>query len=824
MTDLTESKLQSLDDKIVRLMSSDIYRSKIETFAKEGQTRFPVEIDKLRKEDEELAKYLIQYPLKLLPIFERCLNDIIKETKGEKIQAKEETILGKKETPYRVTLQGQLGRNLVSPRGLTSQLTNQYVGVQGIVTRVSIVRPKLVYSTHYCEETRQGSVKEYTDQMTITSSSDANNMQMNANFAGKTVGYLSNTIPTKDINNNPLTFEYGFSKFKDHQVILIQEPPERTPVGQLPRSIEVIVEEDLVDKVKPGDRVEAHGVFKCISSQATSYSGIVRTVLIATDIAKMNEEIDKPEISGEDIKDIDKLSKKPDLLKTIAESLCPGIYGHEKIKQALVLQLLGGVEKNLENGTHLRGDINVLLIGDPSTAKSQMMRTILNIAPNSINTTGRGSSGVGLTAAVVVDPDTGDRHLEAGAMVLGDRGVVCIDEFDKMSELDRVAIHEVMEQQTVTIAKAGIHVSLNARCAVLAAANPIYGQYITDIPAARNIGFPDSLLSRFDLVFVVLDEHDSGKDKMIAERVLNNHMFTVTSPTMVSNDASTVINPELKSKEKQKTPMTEKYNKHLHGGDRKKQILTREFLRKYLYYAKKKGEPQLDDNAVKKISEYWTNLRERSEADGGMADTKIVPVTVRTLETLIRLATAHAKLRLSSKVEEVDCKAALDLLVNSLYNESEEEQNEDGNKMDIDDQQEEEIPKKKGRGRKKKEEEEEDQGEIEIEKPNKKKKKAKKKEEESEDEMNADEHLDDLIDGSAREDSKNFVYKIIYSLAKKADDQTITMDDLYDKILKNPESKSVHKLEKREQVVNIVVKLEEEEKVFLSENQEITLI
>ena len=561
MSDDLDLDLDALDQTIAKYFDLNEIQSLIADANKNNLPRISIDLNHMREKEPGLTKLLLKSPLKIIPMMEKTLNEKYQNLKGEKSSERQNTIQSKKEEKLHINFHGMLGTHLVSPRGLTAELTNQYVGVQGIVTRISEVRPKLVYSVHYCEETKKGNIKDYNDQMKLEESSNTYGQPMSGKFeVGKSSGYMNNAIPTRDINHNPLLLEYGHSKFKDYQTVLLQEPPERTPLGQLPRSVEVVLEGDLVDKVKPGDRIQVNGVFKSISTMSTNSSGVVKTVLIGTNVQILNNEVQQNEFTGEDLRRIKDLAKKKELINILSNSIAPGIYGHENIKKALILQLLGGNETNLEDGTHLRGDINILMIGDPSTAKSQFLRYMINLAPNAINTTGKGSSGVGLTAAVVIDKDTGERNLEAGAMVLGDKGIVCIDEFDKMNEVDRVAIHEVMEQQTVTIAKAGIHASLNARCSVLAAANPIYGQYQTNISASRNIGFPDSLLSRFDLCFVVLDEHSGELDRRIAERVLDNHMYTIDASKLGDESEDKVIEPEIKLEGNKKTLMYEKNN------------------------------------------------------------------------------------------------------------------------------------------------------------------------------------------------------------------------------------------------------------------------
>lgn len=461
--------------------------------------------------------------------------------------------------------------------------------------------------------------------------------------------------------------------------------PERAPAGQLPRSVDVLMDDDLVDRVKPGDRIQLVGIYRSLGNRnASNGSSVFRTLILANNVILLSSKsgggIAQATITDTDIRNINKLSKNRRIFDLLSQSLAPSIYGHDHIKKAILLMLLGGMEKNLDNGTHLRGDINILMVGDPSTAKSQLLRFVLNTAPLAIATTGRGSSGVGLTAAVTTDKETGERRLEAGAMVLADRGVVCIDEFDKMSDIDRVAIHEVMEQQTVTIAKAGIHTSLNARCSVIAAANPIYGQYDTHKDPHRNIALPDSLLSRFDLLFIVTDDIDDARDRQISEHVLRMHRYRqpgLEEGAPVREQPNQILGVGLPEDGDSQKPsdVYEKYNVMLHAGvtvtvgrgtSKRTEVLSIPFIKKYIQYAKQRIKPQLTKGAADHIVSTYSALR-NDELEGNQRKTS--PMTARTLETLIRLATAHAKARLSNTVDERDAKIAESVLRFALFKE-----------------------------------------------------------------------------------------------------------------------------------------------------------
>jgi DNA replication licensing factor MCM5 len=318
------------------------------------------------------------------------------------------------------------------------------------------------------------------------------------------------------------------SQFMDQQILKLQEAPDQVPVGELPRHILVSADRYLTNRVVPGSRCTVIGVFSIYQQNKGSKKEAIairnpylRAVGISTDV---DHSASGASFSDEEIQEFEEMARSPDLYDRLARCIAPSIYGNADIKKAIACLLMGGSKKILPDGMRLRGDINVLLLGDPGTAKSQLLKFVEKVSPIAIYTSGKGSSAAGLTASVQRDTQTREFYLEGGAMVLADGGVVCIDEFDKMRDEDRVAIHEAMEQQTISIAKAGITTILNARTSVLAAANPIFGRYDDLKSPGENIDFQTTILSRFDMIFIVRDDHDRNRDERIAKHVMGIHM------------------------------------------------------------------------------------------------------------------------------------------------------------------------------------------------------------------------------------------------------------------------------------------------------------
>lgn len=636
------------------------YRSIIKDMLIKSKFRLSVSIDEIREFDREFWLGLLNQPADYLPACERALRDTVLAIYDPQDPSFPHDSYDPNQQYY-LSFKGAFGGHSLTPRSIDSSFLSKMVSIEGIVTRASLVRPKVIRSVHYAEKTGRFYAREYRDQ---TTSFDA--------IATPAI------YPTEDMEGNKLTTEYGYSTYRDYQKISVQEMPETAPPGQLPRSVDVILDDDLVDLTKPGDRVQIVGVYRALGGAANNSSSF-KTVVLSNSVyllhARSTGVASQEKLTDQDIRNINKLAKDRKIFDILSRSLAPSIYGFEYIKKAVLLMLMGGVEKNLDNGTHLRGDINILMVGDPSTAKSQVLRFVLNTASLAIATTGRGSSGVGLTAAVTTDKETGERRLEAGAMVLADRGIVCIDEFDKMSDIDRVAIHEVMEQQTVTIAKAGIHTSLNARCSVIAAANPVFGQYDVHKDPHKNIALPDSLLSRFDLLFVVTDDVNPTRDRVISEHVLRMHRFVppglMEGEPIREKSAVTLAvgDDETNEQELLEQPMFEKFNTLLHAGIQNKKtnnILSIPFLKKYVQYAKQRVQPVLTKGASDYIVSTYSSLRNDLI---GNNQRNTAPITARTLETLIRLATAHAKVRLSKTVDVKDAKVAEELLRYALFKE-----------------------------------------------------------------------------------------------------------------------------------------------------------
>eukprot|EP00002_Diphylleia_rotans_P001193 TRINITY_DN10661_c0_g1_i1.p1 TRINITY_DN10661_c0_g1~~TRINITY_DN10661_c0_g1_i1.p1 ORF type:complete len:601 (+),score=137.97 TRINITY_DN10661_c0_g1_i1:45-1847(+) len=397
----------------------------------------------------------------------------------------------------------------VPVREVKSSLVGHLVSVRGIVTRVTDVKPMITVATYTCDQCgfeiyQEVNSKAFLPIFECTSQKCATN-QTKGKVYMQTRG----------------------SRFVKYQEVKIQELAEQVPIGHIPRSMSVVLKGEMTRTCSPGDIITITGVF--LPTPFTGYKSvraglIADTYLDAMHIQKLKKKYADYTISEDALETVNQLASDPELYGKLSRSIAPEIFGHDDVKKALLLLLVGGVTKVMPDKMKIRGDINICLMGDPGVAKSQLLKQISIISPRGVYTTGKGSSGVGLTAAVMRDSTTNDLVLEGGALVLADLGVCCIDEFDKMEESDRTAIHEVMEQQTVSIAKAGITTTLNARTSILAAANPLYGRYNPHKSPTENINLPAALLSRFDLLFLIVDQARPDADFALAKHVTYVHM------------------------------------------------------------------------------------------------------------------------------------------------------------------------------------------------------------------------------------------------------------------------------------------------------------
>ena len=501
-------------------------------------------------------------------------------------------------------------------RDINADVINKLLGVSGMVVRSSEVKPfgkKIAYRCLNCNQINLSQLKG-----------------------------LSLRKPQRCLNcsEKELEMDIENSLFIDFQLVRLQELPEDLPAGQLPHYIEVTILGDLVDQCRPGDRIMLTGVIRIdqeaasfVSGNSSSSSSQIKTSLFKLRMEGNNIEylggragdkktrsIERISISAEDEKQIIAMSKKPDIYEKLISSFAAHVYGHEVIKESILLLIVGSVNKKLDDGSARRGDINILLVGDPGTAKSEMLKFAAKIAPRGLYTSGRGSTAAGLTAAVIRDK-SGIMMLEAGAVVLGDQGLVCIDEFDKIKAEDRSALHEVMEQQTCSVAKGGIVATLNARTSILSAANPMYGKYDPYKNITENVNLPIPLLTRFDIIYVIRDIPEKEKDSKIAGHILEIH------------------------KDFQKTSQTVAINIDL--------------LSKYLAFAKLVVEPELTREAVSIIRDYYMKMR-------NVDSDSMITVTPRQLEGLIRLSTARARLLLKEKVEKEDAERSIFLVQRML--------------------------------------------------------------------------------------------------------------------------------------------------------------
>jgi replicative DNA helicase Mcm len=578
------------------------YQERIRHMVYMNQRSLVIDFDDIILFNRELARFISENPDKGLEIASQAIMEIMRKSYPEYAQTVEKFYPRFRNPP-----------RIFRIRELNSEYIGKLVALEGIVTRVSRVEARIVKAFYRHVDSETGELHEF--------------------FYPKE-GEMGERLerPPYCLNcQRPVRLELvpEKSKFIDWQKIVVQEKPEEIPPGQMPRSVEVILTGDLIDVARPGDRVIVTGVLRVapIASlqKPVGLKPLFSFYVDANHVDVQQKILEEIEITREDEEKIKELARDPWIREKIIASIAPGIYGHWDVKEAIALLLFGGVPKVMEDGTRIRGDIHVLLVGDPGTAKSQLLQYTSRIAPRGLYTSGKGSTAAGLTATVLREKTTGEYYLEAGALVIADGGVACIDEIDKMREEDRSAIHEALEQQTVSIAKAGIVARLNARASVLAAGNPKFGRYDLTQPVSKNIDLPPTILSRFDLIFVIQDIPNKERDRLLAKHILEVHSDI--------EKARPHIDPQL--------------------------------LKKYVSYARRYIRPQLTPEAKKLLEDFYVSMRMASLPTEAGKPTAIA-ITPRQLEALIRLTEAHAKMALKQKATEEDAQEAIRLTLNTL--------------------------------------------------------------------------------------------------------------------------------------------------------------
>ncbi|WP_407357002.1 minichromosome maintenance protein MCM [Methanolobus sp. WCC5] len=515
--------------------------------------------------------------------------------------------------------------NKIPNRDLRSKHLLQFVAIEGMIRKATEVRPKVINAAFQCMR---------CEHVTMVPQNDVKFAEPHE-CENETCG-----------RKGPFKILVNQSVFVDAQKLQVQESPENLKGGAQPQSLDVDAEDDLAGIVKPGDRVIINGVLR--SHQRTTREGkspFYDLVVHANSIEYMDQEFDELEISPEEEEEILAMSRDPQIYKKVIGSIAPSIYGYDDVKEALSLQLFSGVAKHLPDGSRVRGDIHMLFVGDPGVAKSQMLRYMVKLSPRGVFASGKSASSSGLTAAAVRD-DLGDGRwtLEAGALVMADMGIAAVDEMDKMSTEDKSALHEAMEQQTISVAKAGIIATLKSRCALLGAANPKYGRFDRYEGIAQQINMPPALISRFDMIFVLLDTPNEDMDSRIAKHILKSHYAGELSEQRKNLPSSTITQ--------------EQVDDHM---EVIKPLIEADLLRKYVAYSRRNVFPVMEDEAREHLVKFYMDLRRMG--DGKDAP---VPVTARQLEALVRLAEASARLRLSNVATMEDAKRTTRIVYSCL--------------------------------------------------------------------------------------------------------------------------------------------------------------